>query len=166
MSSQTKQVGEVEPKLSWIEPSVWTNRMLTALENGVKGGKWFGLIDKVYLNENLRSAFDKVKQNQGGAGVDHIDIRQFKQELDKRLFQVQEQLTQNRYVPQKIRRVWIPKPESHENAEVALSLVKEWISEAELILHPDKTHIVDASIKGGFNFLGYHFERGFRLPSK
>jgi len=31
-------------------------------------------------------------------------------------------------------------------------------------LHPEKTRIVDATIKGGFDFLGYHFERNTRWP--
>ena len=26
---------------TWVEPSVWTERMLAALVNGVKGGKWY-----------------------------------------------------------------------------------------------------------------------------
>lgn len=43
-----KQAGETAPKWQWVEPSVWTDRMLAALEHGVKGGKWFSLIDKVY----------------------------------------------------------------------------------------------------------------------
>ncbi len=30
------------------ETSIWTKSMLIALDNGVKGGKWFSLIDKVY----------------------------------------------------------------------------------------------------------------------
>jgi hypothetical protein len=30
---------------SWVEASIWTEHMLAALENGVKGGKWFSLID-------------------------------------------------------------------------------------------------------------------------
>ncbi len=29
----------------WVEASVWSERMLAALKNGVKGGKWFSLID-------------------------------------------------------------------------------------------------------------------------
>ena len=28
---------------SWVEASVWTERMLAALENGVRGGKWLAL---------------------------------------------------------------------------------------------------------------------------
>jgi hypothetical protein len=43
-----KQAGENRASWPWVEPEVWTDRMLTALEKGVKGGKWFSLIDKVY----------------------------------------------------------------------------------------------------------------------
>ena len=32
---------------SWVAPSVWTERMLAALGNGVEGGKWYALMDKV-----------------------------------------------------------------------------------------------------------------------
>jgi RNA-directed DNA polymerase len=51
-------------------------------------------------------------------------------------------------------------------AEAALALVQAWTKEAGLTLHPDKTRLVDAREKGGFDFLGYHFERGLRWPSK
>jgi len=34
-------------KWDWTEPLVWTKRMLAALESGVKGGKWYSLIDKL-----------------------------------------------------------------------------------------------------------------------
>jgi len=43
-----KRGREVEARWAWTEPSVWTERMLDALERGVKGGKWYSLIDKVY----------------------------------------------------------------------------------------------------------------------
>ncbi len=33
----------------WAEASIWTERMKSALVNGVKGGKWFSLMDKVYV---------------------------------------------------------------------------------------------------------------------
>ena len=33
--------------LWWAEATIWTDRMVSALGNGVKGGKWFSLIDKV-----------------------------------------------------------------------------------------------------------------------
>ena len=69
--SGTKQVGEVRARCAWTEPCVWTDRMLTALEEGVKGGKWFSLMDKVFALRTLRRAFAAVKRNGGSAGVDH-----------------------------------------------------------------------------------------------
>jgi hypothetical protein len=51
---------------SWTEPTVWTARMLAALERGVKGGKWYSLIDKVQSETTLRAAFAAVAANQRG----------------------------------------------------------------------------------------------------
>src|ERR1019366_8219997 len=51
-------------------------------------------------------------------------------------------------------------------AQNALAAVRQWLSEAGLALHPEKTRVVDASVPGGFDFLGYHFERGLRWPRK
>ncbi len=53
---------------------------------------------------------------------------------------------------------------SEDEARQALAWVREWTAEAGLTLHPDKTRIVDATQRGGFDFLGYHFERGYRWP--
>jgi hypothetical protein len=33
-------------ELWWAEATIWTDRMVSALGNGVKGGKWFSLVDK------------------------------------------------------------------------------------------------------------------------
>jgi RNA-directed DNA polymerase len=53
---------------------------------------------------------------------------------------------------------------SQEAAEAALARVRAWVEAAGLTLHPQKTRIVDATTQGGFDFLGYHFERGHRWP--
>ncbi len=71
---EAKQAGEVRARWAWVEPCVWTERMLTALEQGVKGGKWFSLIDKVSAPRMLLRAFERVKANDGAAGVDHQTI--------------------------------------------------------------------------------------------
>ena len=55
---ETKQVREVPDRWLWTEPSIWTERMLFALERGVKGDKWFSLIDKVYRLSTLEEAFN------------------------------------------------------------------------------------------------------------
>ena len=55
---------------------------------------------------------------------------------------------------------------NEQEAHAALALVTQWMTEAQLTLHPTKTRIVDARMRGGFDFLGYHFERGYRWPRK
>ena len=324
--SGARRAREPRDRWCWVEPSVWTERMLTALENGVKGDRWYSLMDKVHSIDNLRSAFARVKANRGSAGVDHVTIRRFEANREVELEKLAEELRAGRYRPQPIRRVWIPKPGSKERrplgiptvrdrvvqaalrqvlepiferdfaehsygfrpgrgckdalrrvaallkqgytyvmdadlksyfdtiphgqllgrvasrisdrsilslveaflhqqvmdsakgwtpekgtpqgavlspllsniyldpldhlmaksgmamvryaddfvvlcrteteARHALELVQEWTSSVGLTLHPEKTHIVDATVRGGFDFLGYHFERGYRWPRK
>ena len=55
---------------------------------------------------------------------------------------------------------------SAAEAEEALARVRAWVAEAGLTLHPEKTRVVDATQRGGFDFPGYHFERGMRWPRK
>ena len=55
---------------------------------------------------------------------------------------------------------------SEAEAQTALSQVREWVQEAGRRWHPEKTRIVNAAQPGGFDFLGYHFERGLKWPRK
>jgi RNA-directed DNA polymerase len=55
---------------------------------------------------------------------------------------------------------------SEAAAQQALEVVQHWTATAGLTLHPEKTRIVDATQPGGFDFLGYHFERGQRRPRR
>ena len=55
---------------------------------------------------------------------------------------------------------------SEAEAQAALAAVRQWVSEAGLSLHPEKTRVVNAAQPGGFDFLGYHFERGMKWPRK
>ena len=71
----------------WANPTVWTDRMLTTLEQGVRGGRWHTLIDKVYSPLNLWAASSHVIGKGGAAGVDQQTAEQFlarrRQELDR-----------------------------------------------------------------------------------
>lgn len=53
---------------------------------------------------------------------------------------------------------------SQQEAEEALEQIRNWMAKAGLTLHPTKTRIVNAAEAGGFDFLGYHLERGYRWP--
>ena len=118
VSTGTKQAGKADDQIFWrwlwAEPAVWTTRMLTALEQGVKGGRWFSLIDKVYPLLSLEAAFRKVAANKGAAGVDHVTIEMFAANPDVNLRRLSEDLRDGSYRPQAIRRTWIPKPGSRE----------------------------------------------------
>jgi RNA-directed DNA polymerase len=50
-----------------------------------------------------------------------------------------------------------------EDAERALAVIRQWVQDNGLVLHPTKTRIVDERIDG-FEFLGYHFDRGRKWP--
>lgn len=99
--------------------------MLTALENGVKGGQWFSLIDKVWEERNLRAAFERVKANKGAAGVDHISIEDFEKQLDEQVATVSRQLREGTYQPQPVARRYIPKPGSREKRPLGVPTVRD-----------------------------------------
>jgi RNA-directed DNA polymerase len=103
VSGRTKQAGEAQSRWYWVEHTVWTDRMLTTLEKGVKGGVWFSLIDKVYTMKNLQASFAKVKSNAGSSGVDHVTIRKFEKKLTENLERLHTQLKEGTYQPQAIR---------------------------------------------------------------
>jgi len=324
---RAKQGRDVPPRWEWTEASVWTERMLATLERGIKGGKWFSLIDKVWNTENLQSAVQKVARGKSEKKPDGRKCRRYLEQSSWRTPRLQEALKRGDYQPQPAQRVWIPKLgskelrplgippvenrvvemairnviepifehdfaehsygfrpgrgakdalrrvqqlldggqvwvvdadikgyfdnipqeqlmaavkerlsdgallelierflqqgvmesgkgwtptltgtpqgavlspllaniylnpldhrmaqhgramvryaddfvilcDSQKEAEAALAEVRQWMEAAGLTLHPTKTRIVDASQKGGFDFLGYHFERGYRWPRK
>jgi RNA-directed DNA polymerase len=92
-----------------VEATVWSERMLAALENGVKGGKWFSLIDKVYRAETLRAAWHKVRENGGAAGVDGQSVKKFAARAGQYLEELEQVLRTGEYRPQPIKRVELPK---------------------------------------------------------
>jgi len=72
--------------------------------------KVHSLIDKVYKPLNLYIAWEKVRANKGSGGVDRVTIENFEQNLPQNLDEIHRLLKEDRYLPQPVRRVWIPKP--------------------------------------------------------
>jgi RNA-directed DNA polymerase len=135
---EARPAGEIRDRWSWVEPSVWTERMLTALENGVRGGRWHSLRDKVYAGTNLQSAFALVKANRGSPGVDHETIKMFENRLEDNLSRLAEALRAGTYRPQAIKRVWIPKPGTTEKRPLGIPTVRDRVVQAALrnVLEP------------------------------
>jgi len=132
------------------KPQVWTERMLAALERGVKacpragrrpdpwGGKWYSLIDKLYPVPVLRAAFAQVAANRGAAGVDHVTIARYAKDLDANLGRLSEALWTGEYRPQRIRRHYIPKPASREMRPLGIPTVQDRVVQTALrmVLEP------------------------------
>ncbi len=94
---------------AWLDRSVWNERMLAALDNGVKGGKWFSLIDKVYRPQTLQEAWQRVRRNRGAAGVDGQSVERFAVRETDYLNELAQALKDGSYRAQAVRRVEIPK---------------------------------------------------------
>lgn len=123
---------------AWAEPAVWTERMLTALDEGVKGGVWFSLIDKVFAERNLRAAAAKVVANHGAPGVDHVSVEAFNDDREANVAKLVTALRGGTYQPQAIRRVFIPKPGSTEQRPLGIPTVRDRVVQGAIrhVLEP------------------------------
>ena len=133
-----QQAGETLSRWRWVQPCAWTVRMLTTLEQGVEGGKWFRLFDKVFAERNLWAAFQQVAANRGAAGVDHVTVQEFQRRLPDSLWELADQLRSGTYQPQAVRRTYIPKPGSTETRPLGIPTVKDRVVQmaVKLVIEP------------------------------
>jgi RNA-directed DNA polymerase len=122
---------------SWVEAAVWTERMVSALENGVKGGRWYSLMDKVYAPATLAAAWARVRANRGAAGVDGVSIERFAARSDVYLAELATALRTGTYRPQPVKRVEIPKGDGRTRP-LGIPVVKDRIVQtaAKLVIEP------------------------------
>ena len=126
---KAKQGREVPPQWEWTEAAVWTERMLATLEGGIKGGKWFSLIDKVWKMENLQRAVEKVARGKSQKKADGRKCRQYAQESQWRLPALQGNIQNGSYQPKPAQRVWIPKLGSKELRPLGIPPVENRVVE-------------------------------------
>lgn len=121
----------------WVEGSVWTDRMLAALVNGVRGGKWYSLMDKVVAPSTLQAAWRRVAANRGAAGVDGVSILRFKARAEHYLTELERELRQGSFQPLPARRVHIPKGQG-KTRPLGISAVKDRIVQraVKLVVEP------------------------------
>jgi RNA-directed DNA polymerase len=111
--------------------------MLAALGNGVKGGKWFSLIDKVYRAETLKEAWQKVAANGGAAGVDGQSVKRFAAQAEMYLKELSVALERGTYRAMAVRRVEISKG-GGKHRPLGIPVVKDRIVQTALkfVLEP------------------------------
>lgn len=142
MSEETKQFEEADRLRNIAEPTVWTDSMLQALVRGVKGGRWYSLIDKVWNKATLRRAFERVKANDGACGVDHQTIEDFERHLESNLERLSAKLEDGTYEPGPVRRTWIPKPGGAEERPLGIPTITDRVVQmaCHLVLEPIFEH--------------------------
>jgi RNA-directed DNA polymerase len=128
--------------------------MLTALEQGVKGGVWFSLIDKVFAERNLRVAAAKVAANHGAPGIDHVTVEAFLDDLDTNVAKLTAAWRGGSYEPQAIRRAYIPKPGSHEQRPLGIPTVRDRVVQAAV------RHVMEPIFEREFATHSYGFRPG------
>jgi RNA-directed DNA polymerase len=112
--------------------------MVAALETGVRGGKWYSLLDKVYAERTLEAAWERVRRNGGSAGVDRQSVRAFEARAEEYLAELGQALRAGTYRPELVRRVWIPKPGRRERRPLGIPTVKDRVVQTalKLVLEP------------------------------
>lgn len=149
-AKQGADAEEIDSIRSKAEATVWTDRMVSALINGVKGGRWFSLIDKVWAPATLALAWTKVLANRGAAGVDGQSLERFAANPEKYLGELSVALKDDSYRPQPVRRVEIAKGDGGTRP-LGIPAVKDRIVQAavKLVIEP----IFEASFcEGSYGF--------------
>mgnify|MGYP003575517453 CR=1 FL=1 len=146
--------GEPPSVQDWANPNVWSQRMLTTLQQGVRGGRWHTLIDKVYAPTNLFIASGNVIGNQGAAGVDHQTVEDFRVHRLEELDRLHAALRTDTYRPQAVRRVWIPKPGSKEQRPLGVPTVRDRVVQTAML------YVLEPIFDVTFSEHSYGFRQG------
>ena len=105
--------------------------------------RFYSLYDKTYRTDVLAEAYRKAKANGGACGVDEETFEDVeKKGIDVYLAELQLEMKERRYMPQPVRRVYIPKPNGKQRplgiptirdriVQTAFLLVLEPIFEAD-----------------------------------
>jgi RNA-directed DNA polymerase len=141
----------IRPDWEWVERAVWTDRMLSALHCGVKGGKWHNLIDKVYAPRNLQRAYEMVAANKGAGGVDSVTVARYGKQLAHNQATLAARLRSGTYRPLPVRRIHIDKPGSADKRPLGIPCVRDRIAQRAL------KHVVEPIYEATFHPSSYGF---------
>ena len=136
------------------------DRLMERVRELISDGRLLNLIEKYFqagVVEELKGWEPTERGTPQGAVISPLLANLYLNPLDNLMAAKGCQMT--RYADD-----FIVQCRSQEAAQEALGMIQQWATENGLTVHPTKTRIVDATQRGGFDFLGYHFERGSKWP--
>ena len=136
-------------------------RLMALVEQRVADGRVLSLV-RAYLQQGVMEGLREWKPTGGtpqGAVISPLLANLYLHPLDGLLRDQGYEMT--RYADD-----FVVLCRTEQEAKDALGVIQQWVEQAGLTLHPEKTRIVDTHAPGGFDFLGYHFERGQRWPRR
>ena len=114
------------------------NRLWAAAKQS-SGRRFHALYDRIYRDDTLWMAWERVRANRGAAGVDHLTIAAVEGEygVERMLTEVRDVLRAGNYHPAPVRRVEIPKPDGRTRP-LGIPTVKDRVVQAaaKLVLEP------------------------------
>ena len=157
-SLKAGQTWVVDADIKSYFDSISHELLMSEVEQRISDGKVLNLI-QAYLKQDIMDGMNRWTPSQGtpqGAVISPLLANLYLHSLDKLMVQVGYRMV--RYADD-----FVILCHSKEQAQHALALVEQWVSEKGLTLHPDKTHLGNCREVGqGFEFLGYRFEAGQR----
>ena len=102
--------------------------------------KFHALYDKIYRPDILKSAWLRVKDNKGSAGIDGITIDEVVNEIGESTFlnDLYKKLKTETYRPSPVKRVWIPKANSEKMRPLGIPTIEDRVVQqaTKMILEP------------------------------
>ena len=113
-------------------------RKLWAAAKQSSGRRFHALYDRIYRDDVLVEAWERVKANRGAAGVDRVTLAAVEDYgVDRMLRELRDDLRAGRYRPAPARRVDIPKPDGGRRP-LGIPTVRDRVAQAaaKLVLEP------------------------------
>jgi len=116
------------------------------------------MMETVVRGENMQKALLRVERNKGSAGVDNMSVGELRSYLKEQWRRIKEELLDDKYKPQPVLRVEIPKPDGGVRQLGVPTVVDRLIQQA---LHQVLSPIFDSE----FSESSYGFRQGRRAQT-